>query len=209
LQFELFIGFPAGARGSWVIGANVQSKLFVTPQLKVPHHFIEGIAISRARRVEDPGALGAAKTSKMLFLNPLQLPIHGDCIAPPLCLTACLIPACVSVSLHLRIFFAAGMECTCAYLDGLSGVLHTIKIVFVRRADFGAWFELADSFCVIVQGRVLKRSVLLSIRVASQGTVERSSTGASRTPGILPVSHSMTGEFNPASVRVSVPILVD
>jgi hypothetical protein len=54
-----------------VIGANVQFKLVVTPQLKVPHHFIERVAIRRARRVEDPGALGAAKTSKMLLLNPL------------------------------------------------------------------------------------------------------------------------------------------
>jgi hypothetical protein len=66
-----------------VIGANVRSKLFVTPQLKVPHHFIEGFAIRRARRAEDPGALRAAKTSKMLFLNPLQLPNHGACITPP------------------------------------------------------------------------------------------------------------------------------
>jgi hypothetical protein len=64
----------AVARRSWVIGADVQAKLFVTPQLKVPHHFIERFSIRCTGRVEDPAALGAAKTSKMLLLNPLQLP---------------------------------------------------------------------------------------------------------------------------------------
>jgi hypothetical protein len=41
----------------WVIGANMQSKRFVTLRLKVPHHFIERFAVGRAGRVEDPGAL--------------------------------------------------------------------------------------------------------------------------------------------------------
>jgi hypothetical protein len=101
-----------------------------------------------------------------------------------------------------------GMECTCTYVDGLSGILHRAKIFVCTYSRFWAWFEVAESCCVVVQGRVLKRSVLLSIRVAFQRTVEGSSRGASRTLGILPVSHSMSGEFVPAAVRVSVPNLV-
>ena len=48
---------------SWVIGANMQHKLFVALQLKV----------GRARRIEDPGAFRATKTTKMLLLDPYQL----------------------------------------------------------------------------------------------------------------------------------------
>jgi hypothetical protein len=58
----------------------MQCKLVVALQLKVPHHFIEKFARERASRVEDPSALGAAKTPKVLFLNPYQLATHD---APP------------------------------------------------------------------------------------------------------------------------------
>jgi hypothetical protein len=72
----------------------MQCKLVVALQLKVPHHFIEKFARERAR-VEDPTALGAAKTPKVRLFNPYQLPAHGG-----------------------RILQAAN-------LDGLSGILHT------------------------------------------------------------------------------------
>jgi hypothetical protein len=43
-------------------------KCLVALQLKVPHHFIERFASGRARRVEDPGAFGAAPTTA--FFDP-------------------------------------------------------------------------------------------------------------------------------------------
>jgi hypothetical protein len=63
--------------GSWVIPANVRRKLFVALRLEVAHHFIEGSAGGRSRRFEPPATFGAAKTSKMLVLDPYQLPAHG------------------------------------------------------------------------------------------------------------------------------------
>jgi len=60
-----------------VIGANMQRKLLVALQFKVPHRFIEGFASGRARRIEDPGAFGATPTPKTLLFNPYQLPAHG------------------------------------------------------------------------------------------------------------------------------------
>jgi hypothetical protein len=74
--------FAPCALGSWVIGANMQCKLLVALQLKVPHHFIEKFASGRARRVEDPDAFGATKTPKTLLFNPYQFPTHGG---PRLC----------------------------------------------------------------------------------------------------------------------------
>jgi hypothetical protein len=70
-------GVLALCAGSWVIGANMQGKLFVALQLKVPHHFIEGCAGERTRRLEPPPTFGATKTPKTLLLNPYQLPAHG------------------------------------------------------------------------------------------------------------------------------------
>jgi len=74
VRFELF---RVCARGSWVIGANMQCKLFVALQLEVAHHFIEGCAAGRSGRHEPPATLGATKTSETLLLNPYQLPPHG------------------------------------------------------------------------------------------------------------------------------------
>jgi len=65
------------ALGSWVIGANMQGKLFVALQLEVAHHFVERCAGERSRRFEPPPTFGATKTSKTLLLNPHQLPSHG------------------------------------------------------------------------------------------------------------------------------------
>jgi hypothetical protein len=41
---------------SWVIGANMEGKLFVALQLEVLHHFIEGFIRGRSRRLKPPGA---------------------------------------------------------------------------------------------------------------------------------------------------------
>jgi hypothetical protein len=63
--------------GSWVIGANMGSKLSVTLRLDIAHHFIERLAGGRSRRFEPPAALGATKTSKTLLFNPYQFPAHA------------------------------------------------------------------------------------------------------------------------------------
>ena len=74
VRFELF---GVCALDSWVIGANMQRKLFVALQLEVAHHFIERCAPGRTRSFEPPATLGATKTPKMLLLNPYQLPAHS------------------------------------------------------------------------------------------------------------------------------------
>jgi hypothetical protein len=67
---------------SGMVGTNMHSKLLVALQFKVAHHFSEGVAGGRARRVEDPSALGATKTLKTRLVNPYQLSIHGRLSAP-------------------------------------------------------------------------------------------------------------------------------
>jgi hypothetical protein len=59
-----------------MIGANMQRELFVAPHLKVAHHLIDGCAIRRAGRAEDPSAFGATKTLKTRLLDPCQRPAH-------------------------------------------------------------------------------------------------------------------------------------
>jgi hypothetical protein len=61
------------AFSSWVIGANMQRKLLVALQLKVPRRFMERFASGRARRVEDPGAFGATPTPKTVMFDPYKL----------------------------------------------------------------------------------------------------------------------------------------
>ena len=65
------------ALASWMIGANVQCKLFVALQLEVVHHFIERWADGRSSGDETPVTFRATKTPKPLLLNPDQLPAHG------------------------------------------------------------------------------------------------------------------------------------
>ena len=60
----------------------MQRELFVSLQLEVPHHFIERLAGRWVSSVEDPGALGTAKTSKLSSLNPYQLTAHVGLISP-------------------------------------------------------------------------------------------------------------------------------
>jgi hypothetical protein len=74
VRFELS---RACALASWVIGANMQGKLFVALHLEVSHHFIERCAGGRTRSFEAPTAFGATKAPKTLLLNPYQLPAHG------------------------------------------------------------------------------------------------------------------------------------
>jgi hypothetical protein len=74
VRFELF---RVCALGSWVIGANMQCKLFVALQLEVAHHFIERCAGGRTRRFEPPATFGATKTPKTRLFNPHQFPAHG------------------------------------------------------------------------------------------------------------------------------------
>ena len=62
---------------SGVFGASVRSKRFVALHFIVPHHFIEGFAGGRLRRVEDPSAFGATPTPKTLPFNPYLLPAHA------------------------------------------------------------------------------------------------------------------------------------
>jgi len=63
--------------GPWVIGANMQVKLFVALQLEVAHHFIERCSGRRSSRSEAPATFRTTKTPKPLLLNPYQLPAHG------------------------------------------------------------------------------------------------------------------------------------
>jgi hypothetical protein len=71
-----------------------------------------------------------------------------------------------------------GTEFTCANLDGLSGILHTRKILGYAQADLTASFEAADSLNWWFQvWCVLKRSELLSIRACIQRSVDRSPRG--------------------------------
>ncbi len=83
VQSELF---RVCALASWTIGANMQCKLFVAPQLEVAHHFIERCSGRRSSRFEAPATFRATKTPKPLLLNPYQLPAHGllSCCAPTL-----------------------------------------------------------------------------------------------------------------------------
>src|SRR5579863_4509870 len=65
------------ALGFWVIGANMQRKLFIALQLEVAHHFVERCAGGRTRRFERPATFRTAKTAKMLLINPNQISVHG------------------------------------------------------------------------------------------------------------------------------------
>ena len=76
----------AFALAPWVIGANMQRKLFVALQLEVVHHFIERCAGGRSSRIEPPATCRASKTPKTLLFNPHQFPAHGRlcrCAASP------------------------------------------------------------------------------------------------------------------------------
>jgi hypothetical protein len=73
------------ALGSWVLGADMQCKLFVALQLEVAHHFIERCAGERTGLFELPPTDGATKTPKTLLLNPHQLPDHGPPMRPDCC----------------------------------------------------------------------------------------------------------------------------
>jgi hypothetical protein len=79
LSFALGIA----ARSTWVIGANMQSKLLVALQLEVAHHFIERCAGRRSRRLEPPATFGATKTPETRLLNPYQLSAHGLILQRP------------------------------------------------------------------------------------------------------------------------------
>jgi hypothetical protein len=72
LKYSEFVVVALG-----VIGANVEGKLFVALQLEVAHHFVEGWADGRTRRLELPATFGTSKTAKMRLLNPYQPPVHG------------------------------------------------------------------------------------------------------------------------------------
>ena len=69
---EIYLPDPFG-----VIGANMQSKLFVSLQLEVAHHFVERLAGGRIRGFEPPATFRATKTPKPRLINPYQLPAHG------------------------------------------------------------------------------------------------------------------------------------
>lgn len=83
VRFELF---GVCDLASWMIGANMQCKLFVAPQLEVAHHFIERCSGRRSSRFEAPATFRTTKTPKPLLLNPNQLAAHSllSCCAPTL-----------------------------------------------------------------------------------------------------------------------------
>jgi len=139
--------------GSWVICANMQCKLLVALRLKVPHHFIERLASGRAGSLEDPGAFGATKIPKTPLFNPYQLPIHGLPMWLRPTLFDRLIRACRQRTQHsplawltdcsgkpppslARRKMSKGTDFTCANLDGLSCILHALKIVVLAQARF-------------------------------------------------------------------------
>lgn len=74
VRFELF---RVCAFGSYVIGANMQCKFFVSLQLEVAHHVIERWASGCTRGFEPPATFRATKTSKALLFNPHHFPTHG------------------------------------------------------------------------------------------------------------------------------------
>jgi hypothetical protein len=129
-RFELFGVLVPGALvpgvlGSWVIGAGMQCKLLVALPLEIFHRFVERLARGRARSVENPGAFGATPTPKTPLFDPYQLPSHGTPRLP-------------------RPQALRGAQFTCANLDGLSGILHTWKIL-PRVRPISAWFEVTGT----------------------------------------------------------------
>ena len=74
VRFELF---RVCALGSWVIGANMQCKLFVALHLEVAHHFIERCASGHTRGLEPPATFRTPKTPKTLLFDPHQFSAHG------------------------------------------------------------------------------------------------------------------------------------
>lgn len=60
-----------------MFGANVGSKLCVTPDLVLPLHFGDRSAANAPpRRLKYPITVGAAKALKVLALNPYELALH-------------------------------------------------------------------------------------------------------------------------------------
>jgi len=173
-------------------------KLSVALRLEVAHHFIERLADGRTRRFEPPATLGATKTPKTLLVKPYQLPAHGRlcrCAPTSACLLSrdetfwfaindsfrrAVLPDCTAENRHPN---GRGGKCvkaraksTCASLDGLSGILHTWKIVVYGTPDFGASFEVVESL------KCRSRFVCLeAVSIAQrQGRIQRSVDRSSR-----------------------------
>lgn len=199
--------------GSWVIGANMGRKLFVALQLEDAHHFVEGSAGERTRRLESPPAFGAPKTTEMRIFNPYELPAHDPCrcattLSDHKLSAACRLGRIVLLSqggapdcgrelsaVRWRKMYR-GTESTLANLDGLSGILHTRKILVYAQADLTASLEAGDSLnCWFQVWCVLKRSELLSIRACIQRSVIRSTKGSPCPQRILPRRRRMACEF--------------
>jgi hypothetical protein len=143
--------------------------------------------------------------------------------APPRCLTTSLSAACClgrSVLLSQCCAPDCGRELsavrwrkmyrgtkfTRANLDGLSGILHTRKILVYAPVDLTASFEAADSLNSWFQDWcILKRSELLSIRACIQRSFDRSTRGVLHAlRESYPVGAAWQASF-PACARVLAP----
>jgi hypothetical protein len=67
--------------GSWVLCAEVGSKLFITLAFVLLLHFIERGASERIRRLKLPVTLGATEAQEIVALNPFQFAWHLCMIA--------------------------------------------------------------------------------------------------------------------------------
>src|ERR1700694_4981946 len=135
VQFESLRGCVLA---SWVIGANMECKLFVALQLEVAHHFIERCAGQRTRRFEPPVTFGATKTAKMPLLNPYQLPAHGLCRCAPTLPgshAGCSLPS-GDEAVSFRSGVRNGRSLRAPNSDGLSGILRRWKILVLAHARF-------------------------------------------------------------------------
>jgi hypothetical protein len=138
----------------------MQRKLFVALQFEVAHHFVEGYATGRARRFKSPVTLGTTEATKMLLINPYQVPAHGflcrcapalsDCEpGRPLAVEGrsvllivaafCLVTA---ENRHTSGVAGKGIKFTRGSLDGRSGTLHR------RKISAGARIQLRNSFAI-------------------------------------------------------------
>jgi hypothetical protein len=147
----------------WVIGANMQCKLFVALQLEVARHFIERCARGRTRGVEPPAAFGATETPKTSLLDPYQLPVHGRlCRCAPTLSdrmhSSCLPSRDETFSFHSRVLPDCGRKLSpgrggrCQEVMGAvytrqfgGSVGHPTypgRVLFMGRSDFGARFEV-------------------------------------------------------------------
>src|SRR4029077_3212902 len=123
----------------------MQRKLLVALQLKVAHRFIERLASGRAKRVKDPGAVGATPTAQTWLFNPYQLPTHGC----PCRRAHRGVPTRSTVTQSRRGGGCANKleKLTRVNSDGLFGILHTHPGLFAPHTRFNVGYS-TEALCL-------------------------------------------------------------